>query len=744
MKDVLAPNNTIVLSDTLKNKDTTQLLGYKGSHDIALYDKKIGKHLNSFVSTDNLLTKEKKSVILHKEHIINFESQPIDNPDIFNNLLVDFSLDLDRTLIQINSLGSYTNEHLNNFLIALKVVKNINVLQTELILESFIRIIHFFEKSKIHYNIDYSSQGIVFLQNLATQNIDIDKDDRINLLAFLVSKILNSEPCTYTFNYDFYVYIELEYFYKRNYGKTVFIYDCEHPIVKCMLLNWAKSQQSHYIYIEDTDKIFENQIKYCADIDLLVELLENKKSYKLILLKIDFLKKYKYNIIKHILVASYNYDKLSEDEVKILRKIFLMLNDDNILIDFIRKTKTNALSNEFFCISNIAINCYYVEALLICIQSIEQINDYMLKQLITSKYITFITDELQHFLQIIKLIQRRNLITIQFIKMLFDKQQNYSMISYIFQKLHYCVTYIKLDNHEIVTYIGKIFYSTLKTIHTGLDHQTKMIVIDIFLKLKNLKYLKETYKKTSILLIDTLKEILKKENLDIFIINCLKYCKNKDIDIGSLDYFKCSPNYINNLIYYVISNSSENNLIKEGYHIINGNINIKTQSREFILVVEYNVENKLIIEIVGDKQFEKVIIDLNGVIQFASCDYTKIISSNYVPTSSNIVHMKYSKSALIISTAIETKMIKISYVNELHISNDNSQIVVIKQLIFYELNIFINYNYDKRDIYQLFFKPLSKLLEFYQKRGIFMNRQLIQFNSNEVDYELNNIIKYYK
>ena len=85
MKDVLAPNNTIVLSDTLKNKDTTQLLGYKGSHDIALYDKKIGKHLNSFVSTDNLLTKEKKSVILHKEHIINFESQPIDNPDIFKN-----------------------------------------------------------------------------------------------------------------------------------------------------------------------------------------------------------------------------------------------------------------------------------------------------------------------------------------------------------------------------------------------------------------------------------------------------------------------------------------------------------------------------------------------------------------------------------------------------------------------------------------------------------------------------------
>ena len=139
-----------------------------------------------------------------------------------------------------------------------------------------------------------------------------------------------------------------------------------------------------------------------------------------------------------------------------------------------------------------------------------------------------------------------------------------------------------------------------------------------------------------------------------------------------------------------------------------------------------------------------MIIDLNGVIQFTSCDYTKIINSNYVPTSSNIVHMKYSKSALIISTAIETKMIKISYVNELRISNDNSQIVVIKQLIFYELNIFINYNYDKRDIYQLFFKPLSKLLEFYQKRGIFMNRQFIQFNSNEVDYELNNTIKYYK
>ncbi|KAL6122018.1 hypothetical protein NUSPORA_00972 [Nucleospora cyclopteri] len=767
-----------------KNQSTT-LLNRNKTH--SLYKSKLNKTDEKLIVRKNF-----KQIPLISENFAGGSS----NQNYFNNLLVNLSIEPEKTLKVLIRLRKYTAGDLTSFLIAAKVIRfddENEHLISELIFELFIRMTDILslkkedlsEKSLRTFD-KIISNDCSYISSLALRYLNVEKDRRINILAFICYKIVNREISSMTFTYDIYCLVELIYTdYDINKSKSNEINDLnlvdqqQVYLNRDILLNWSLSNPSKYkLFRIDQNAVFADEIKYISDFDLLLELLVNKSCYELVLIKIEFLLKTVYNVninlnecdklrkLENVLIEIYcnqlkKNDQIENQQFDYLEKIFDRLKSPKSIIYFIIKTQSSLFYQTFFANCCNEINCYFIDALLINFDKLDFIPHNVLISLIKSPFFKYTVSEYKNFLKMINLMADREILI--FSMETYRKEEIAKLITdllyvdanpmknkiepetalnvqslrktSVFKKILFLIKTYKNKKYVIekplLEIIGKIYYKELKAVENKEEISTIKFIVEIFFMVENIKFIREVIKVSEVLLITEIKN----RKITVFIIECLKYLitanKMKFKDISDI----CIPNNDNFArIANKILGSNKNEHIKSGIYLNNSHIKIQNLSGNFTLIVKiieiksvicFKINNDFLIEFFEDQNDH--IIDKTNINKQFVIKKGDTINFTY---KNQVIKLKVNNGEVYKTTIKEIKKINIKAEKE----------ASFKDLLFYESAVPIPITVKERDFYQVVLKPLYKMLEQKQKKGIYYGPQILQLGNNKIDLITENVL----
>ncbi|ORD94940.1 hypothetical protein ECANGB1_1898 [Enterospora canceri] len=698
------------------------------------------------VSQENLVGEGRVDLIDFRE------SDDQTDSSVFNNLLIDLSLDSVNTLRKINKFTKYSPLEQRQFMLAMKVYQDSGTLGASLIFEIFIKI-HLHNKiTKNSLEItDINHEATNMIRNLADKHINIERDGKINILAFIVSKITTNQINSAIFKYDIYYYIEIEFINQSNFNRNI-IYEMN-QLNQNTLINWSKATESKYKFINETNEVLLNQIKHMSNASVLVTLLENLRNYEYVWIKIDFIQKNCLYCVEKLLIDVYlngnrvvgsNSNKLgnslenitgtdlatfispkekkSGTNYKTLIRILKKLDNFPLLINFIRKTGCTEVSRLFYDMANNnkIQNCYFVEALIINLEELHLLNETKLQELVGTCYLIYILDEYKNYKRTMRVLVGRKMINYVIIDSI-NKNPNKSLrnTNQTIKKIDYLLGLIEISELEKITekdgnktaaqLLNRMYQKEIRILleDHNVDFNTKTSLINIFMGLRNPKYLDEVFKITGSILINRIKHILEDDTFNTFVIELIRSLIRKNICVQNIQ------NSIGDeMIRNILENSGE---MEDGHYLRDAKVEIETKEKEFTLILLGNNLNELVVEFTDEMGMIETYCDMNVG------DRMQIQYKNKVLKTTN-------------------KQISMKNIRKIVIKNRTTNHVLLKQLFYYEVAIDIDYPKNETDLYQLYVKPLMKLLEFHRKNGVAIRKHIVNLSKENVQLKMHNVM----
>lgn len=227
-------------------------------------------------------------------------------------------------------------------------------------------------------------------------------------------------------------------------------------------------------------------------------------------------------------------------------------------------------------------------------------------------------------------------------------------------------------------------------------------VVEIYFKLKDIELVRKVYKTNKLTMTEELKKQLNTKNIELpFYINTAMAINYK-IDEKIIKHLKLS--------------------MEDYYYMFNGNININISSKEYTVVINDIKECKNV-EICGTK------------IEIAKNITTSQQTKNVV--------IKYKNRKLYINNIEQIVKDETQKISQIEISGT----LIFKEMVVYECAEEI----EHKNSYQLFVKPLMKMLEYNHKRGLIYKGNLVEINNRlknkqsiKKEIHMNNVIYHQK
>ncbi|KAM0671623.1 hypothetical protein CWI42_060640 [Ordospora colligata] len=220
---------------------------------------------------------------------------------------------------------------------------------------------------------------------------------KVDILGFCVLEMMSVPQQSYEGPDDIFYLIE-------------YIFRCDPRI----LLRWANNARMMndwaLLYIENYPDFLYTELRYISNPMILREIIVQQKSHRLyefLFVKMGMM--FPMYELLDILVESYS-ESNAEYTSRIFNKAFFESRSDGerLLKGFIKKTKTTIFSDLFYerCSD---VDGDYVEALVVCIQSVDLISNECAQKLVDSQYWPYITHEYESFAILMKLLMSRQI-----------------------------------------------------------------------------------------------------------------------------------------------------------------------------------------------------------------------------------------------------------------------------------------------------------------------------------------------